>query len=208
VRDAEVRAALHGLLATEHAHELAHTRIVNELDLCGMVRVDVAVLNGQFAGYELKSAQDTLKRLPTQVRVYSQVLDLATLVVAESHLSHAKLLIPAWWGIVVARAGASVSLERDRAATWNEGVDPSALVRLLWRDELVQELALIGIDRGMRASTRAALATRLVAALPVERLREIVRDRVKQRAGWRVAQSRRSDGATFRGVATPSVFRR
>src|SRR5665647_2133318 len=85
MRDGDVRTALHEQLRGEHAHELDRTRILDELGLAGEVRVDVAVLNGSFSGYEIKSAKDTLRRLPKQVQVYSQILDFAVLVVADTH---------------------------------------------------------------------------------------------------------------------------
>jgi hypothetical protein len=40
----------------------------------GEVRVDVAVINGELHGYEIKSERDTLERLPRQVKAYSAVL--------------------------------------------------------------------------------------------------------------------------------------
>jgi hypothetical protein len=51
----------------------------------GQVFVDVAVINGEIHGYELKSERDTLERLPRQVEVYSAVLGRATLVVGASY---------------------------------------------------------------------------------------------------------------------------
>jgi hypothetical protein len=47
--------------------------------------------------YEIKSERDDLTRLPGQVAVYGQVLDRATLVVAERHCAAALTLIPDWW---------------------------------------------------------------------------------------------------------------
>src|SRR5262249_9341390 len=68
MRDGEIRAALHARLIVEHQGE-PDTRFLDELSLCGLVRVDVAVINGTLAGYELKSDLDTLRRLPAHVTV-------------------------------------------------------------------------------------------------------------------------------------------
>ncbi len=51
----------------------ADTLVVDELDLCGLTRVDVAVVNGHLSGFEIKGSTDSLRRLPGQVTVYSQV---------------------------------------------------------------------------------------------------------------------------------------
>jgi len=207
VRDADVRNALHALLRVEHEHEWTTTRIFNELSLCGEVRVDVAVLNGRLAGYELKSARDTLKRLPTQVSVYSRVLDEATLVVAERHFPRALAMVPEWWGVVVAWTdGDGLRLEHMRAALHNPTVDTDSVVRLLWRDEVLDELVRRGLGRGARSKTRSVLARSLVAALSGDEVRAIVRDRMKQRGTWRAAPSPRRDDGTFPVSATRSDF--
>ena len=87
--DAEIRGALQERLTRTHKRELVSTRFVEELGVAGEARIDMAVLNGAFAGYEIKSERDTLRRLPGQVTAYSKVLDYCTLVVATRHASHA-----------------------------------------------------------------------------------------------------------------------
>lgn len=68
LRDAELRRALLGDLAPQLD---ADTLVVDELDLCGLTRVDVAVVNGHLSGFEIKGSTDSLRRLPGQVAVYS-----------------------------------------------------------------------------------------------------------------------------------------
>jgi hypothetical protein len=186
MRDSDIRTALRDRLAADHRDE-PDTRFVDELGLCGTVRIDVAVVNGTFSGYELKSDRDTLRRLPHQVEVYSRVLDRATLVVGERH-AHADTLalLPSWWGVIVARQGTDdVTLEDARPAAWNENVDPEALSQLLWREEALEELACRGLDIGVRTRPRRAIAERLAGQVPVEELRTAVRHRLKSREGWR-----------------------
>jgi len=50
------------------------------------IRADLAVLNGCFYGVEIKSAADTLKRLPSQMAGYAQYFDRTLLVVAPKHI--------------------------------------------------------------------------------------------------------------------------
>src|SRR4051812_8285009 len=99
MRDRDVREQLSHDLRQWHPDK--STLFVDELDLGGLVRVDVAAVNGALWGYEIKSERDTLRRLPTQVEVYSRVLDFAALVVAERHRDHAVDLLPDWWHVVV-----------------------------------------------------------------------------------------------------------
>lgn len=209
MRDGDIRAALHALLRSEHAHELAATRILNELSLCGSVRVDVAVMNGEFAGYELKSERDTLRRFPRQVEVYSEVLDRATLVVADRHLERGLAALPEWWGVVVASStGGNTGLERLRASEPNGHVRPERLVQLLWRDETLEELEIRGLAEGMRSAPRRTLSERLVQIVDLDELRGVVRERLKHREGWRAEPpSPQGDGACL-PVATLSGCRR
>lgn len=203
MRDADVRAALHVLLRHEHAHELHATRFLNELDLCGLVRVDVAVINGEFAGYELKSERDTLARLPLQVSVYSRVLDRATLVVATTHFDRARTVVPDWWGIIVARAERGVTeLQWFRRPQRNPDIRAEALVQLLWRDEVLAELAARGLDRGIRRANRCVLWAHLTTNVPISQLQVLVRERLKHRAGWRADSLPPRGDAGSHSVAT------
>ena len=79
MRDLDVRTAVRAQLVAAHADD-DNTRIVEEMGIwSGSVRVDVAVINGELAGWELKSARDNLRRLPQQAELYSQVFDRMTI---------------------------------------------------------------------------------------------------------------------------------
>ncbi|MFK4788233.1 sce7726 family protein [Microbacterium sp. ZW T5_56] len=173
-------------LADLHAHEAADTRIVDELGIAGTVRVDTAVFNGSFSGYEIKSAADTLRRLPKQVELYSAVLDYAYLVVASNHVKQAREFLPTWWGIIEAvPAGDKVDLRHRRKARWNTQVDAFTLCTLLWRDEVLEELEARGWAAGVRSKSKVILWERLAAQLDLDELRTVVRERVKVRESWR-----------------------
>ncbi|MEW1820891.1 sce7726 family protein [Arthrobacter sp. NPDC080031] len=191
MRDIDVRRALHRDLLGQHKHDLANTRFVDELDLCGEVRVDVAVINGSLSGYELKSAKDTLRRLPKQVELYSKMLDYAVLVVAENHHGEAIKIIPEWWGVTMALAVEErISLEEVRPAEFNPQVDASYLARLLWRDEILAELTRLGLDKGVRSKPRRVLWERFSDSIPLDDVRSIVRRRLKDRTTWRADPTR------------------
>lgn len=184
MRDRDVREPLLRLLRRHHSEP--DTLFVDELDLGGLVRVDVAAVNGALWGYEIKSAHDTLRRLPLQVEVYSRVLDHAALVVAACHYDHAVDLLPDWWQVYVATESVEgVELVLHRAGGINSGVDPWQLAQLLWRDEALAELTERGLDRGARSKPRRALWQRLAENVELSELQEAVRTRLKTRVGWR-----------------------
>ncbi len=90
MRDRDVRMALHHKVLMDH-HEDSNTLVLDELGLRhGICRVDIAVVNSYLHGYEIKSDADTLERLPSQISVYSAVLDRVTLVVGKTHISQSR----------------------------------------------------------------------------------------------------------------------
>src|SRR4051812_15627734 len=90
MRDSDVRKALKERLHTQHVDD-PHTVILEEMGVwSGSVRIDVAVINGELNGYELKSDRDTLERLPLQADIYSRVFDRLELVVGQRHATKAE----------------------------------------------------------------------------------------------------------------------
>lgn len=166
--------------------------MIDELGLLhGGARVDVAVVNGEIHGFELKSAADTLERLPKQIVAYGAVLDRVTIVLAENHYAHAMTLVPSWWGVKLAALEADAIVLRDHRPTqMNETIDPRSLAMLLWRDEALAELDARGLSHGLRSRPRRALYDRLVGALTLDELRRAVRTRLKERSGWRAGAPR------------------
>jgi hypothetical protein len=76
IRDQDVRVGLRARLSALFSHDPG-TLIIEELGVMnGESRIDFAVVNGEFHGYEIKSEMDTLDRLPTQSRLYSMVFEV------------------------------------------------------------------------------------------------------------------------------------
>lgn len=186
MRDFDVRQALTAKLAANHGNDPS-TLVRQELGLDhGQVFVDVAVLNGELHGYELKSNRDTLERLPRQVEVYSAVLNRATLVVGSIHFDAALPLVPKWWGVetATARPDGVVQLRTIRKARSNPQQQPLAVAKLLWRDEVLTLLDTLGAAKGLRSKPRKVLYERLVEVLPLNKLNAEVRRVLKSREGW------------------------
>jgi hypothetical protein len=185
VHDQDLRQALHEQLGPADAGQF----IIDELGLCGEVRVDVATVTDTLNGYELKSDTDTLQRLPKQVEWYSKCLDHCTLVVADRHLDAAARLLPDWWGIVVVREDDdAVRLDQLRPTERNTAVDPFFLAQLLWKPEVTRALEERDAIRGYRSKSRMHMWRRLTEVADVDEIRGIVRTAMTSRKVWRKPQ--------------------
>lgn len=196
MRDIDIRRALLSEMARRHLGD-TDTLIVEELGLCqGSARVDLAVVNGSFHGYEIKSDRDTLLRLPSQTEAYNRALEFVTIVVSPVHLEKARELVPAWWGLVkVVQDESGVGLKQIRMARPNPEVVPYAVAQFLWRDEALQVLSNYGLEKGIRSKTREHLWKRLATEFTIEQLGREVRETLKRRGPtWRLPAPTASDG--------------
>lgn len=188
MRDIDIRLALRKEIQSLHCME-PDTLVVEELGLCqGVARVDVAVVNGTVHGYEIKSEQDTLARLPGQLNVYSRALEFVTIITAQIHTEKIEKLVPWWWGIWSAVPTENgIWLQKTRKSRRNPRVDSFAVAQLLWRDEALDALAGRGLAKGLRSKPREELWRKLADDIPQRELAELVRTRLKNRgADWRV----------------------
>jgi hypothetical protein len=185
MRDLEIRHALDATLRVEHATD-PNTLIRHELGVCaGNRRVDVAVINGELAGWEIKSDVDTLARLNGQADTYARVLDRATLVTTEKYLARAAVLLPEWWGLVVAMpATPGPMLSVVRTGGINRSIDPFSVAQLLWRSEAIDELRERHLSRGLAKKARYYVWERLVDSLSLDDLKSVVRTRLRARVEW------------------------
>lgn len=182
MHDTDLRASLRRRV--RRYHRGAGTRILEELGILeGRVRVDLVVVNGTLRGYEIKSAADSLRRLPSQVAAYGQVLDYAGLVVAERHLDASLRILPRWWEVVVARQrDHRLRLEVARAGQRNPDVDKRALVELLWHADAIALLRKHAAADRLARAPRARAWDRIVEVCTVDEIRGEVRAQLKRRA--------------------------
>ena len=160
------------------------------LDELGLVhargRVDVAVISRHVHGYEIKSANDTLRRLPSQLEVYRQALQTLTLVVDTVHHPTIAASVPDWCGILLVTFGprGGPHFRRIRQTSLNPDLDPFMLAHLLWRCEAQAALAERGTAaRDLRAS-RKDLYRLLIEQLSVSELTALIRRSMIQRPNW------------------------
>lgn len=185
--DKLIRSVLRLHLNQKHQNH-THTRIIEEFDLKhGEARIDMAVINGSMHGYELKSDNDTLLRLPAQIKVYNSVLDKVTLVVGKRHLYEALYLVPEWWGITIAKINdqSKLNLFELREPKNNPQADKFAVVKLLWRMEALNLLHDVGLAKEYKNKTRIEIYKQLVLSFDENTLKDRVRYCLINRKGWR-----------------------
>lgn len=182
MRDRDVRIALRKSVLAAHLND-PDTQVVEEMGVwSGTVRIDVAVLNGELCGYEIKSDRDTLDRLPYQVEIYSKVFDRLTLVVGSKHAEKAAQIVPKWWGITIAREkGGMVTLHKRRSAKKNRSLDMQVLCEQLLKVEALQLLSRYDTAKGWATKGRRAVFHRVLEVVPHQRLVDEVREILKRR---------------------------
>jgi hypothetical protein len=203
MRDRDIRTVLIATLAARHAGD-TDTLIRHEVGLCaGNRRVDVAVINGEIAGWEIKSDEDTLLRLSGQASVYAKVLDRATLVTTAKYIAKADALLPDWWALVVAeQRDANIQLTNVRDGQLNASTDAFSIAQLLWREEALDELRQRQLSRGLAKKARYYVWERLAASLGGDELRQVVRRRLRARVDWPGGRTPWPDDDSSRTLAT------
>ena len=187
MNDEQIRQQFHrkGL---RRQHDDSDTVVVDELGLKhGRCRADIAVINGHLIGYEIKSDDDSLRRLPEQINVYSAVFDRASVIVGVKHAREVTSLIPGWWGLILATRGprGGMAFTVDRMARLNRTVDPFSVAQLLWRNEVAGVLEALGAEKKTLQAPRKVLYQCLVSEIDIAELRRQVRICLKARTGWR-----------------------
>jgi len=185
--DIIIRSALKKDLKNYHAQD-EKVRIIEELGIQhGTARIDIAVINGIMHGYEIKSDQDTLQRLPEQMGVFNSVFDKMTLVVGKNHLFQAINMVPEWWGIIVAKINknGSVVFNVIRGEEFNSNQDSVSIARLLWREEALKILEKNNEANGFYSKSRDLIYEKLAGVLDQKILSEEVRETILLRTDWR-----------------------
>lgn len=177
------------LSETELRHFLddQNSRVVHELSLpVAKARIDIAVINGSLHGYEIKSASDTLKRLPSQIEAYSKVFDYLSIVTESKYYESILKLTPNWIGVLVCvEKKGFKTIKQVRKPKLNKNKESFFLSKLLWREELIDVLNEYQIS--FRKKDRNwILCETLAENLDVNAISFIVRDKLKQRVNWKL----------------------
>lgn len=185
LKDIDIRKSLLKKISEQNAGH--NYRIVEEMAICdGNARADIAVANGKLCGYEIKSDADTLDRLQSQQNYYNKTFDKITIVVGEKFSSAIEHHIPEHWGIFVAQENSKgkVIIKQKRRAKKNLGVEASALLELLWREE-VESLLKSHSIRGISGKNRRILRQLALEQIPFSLIADYTREIIKSRLDWR-----------------------
>ena len=178
----DIRTALCAMLQKRHASE-PRTVLIEELGICqGRARIDIAVVNTLLHGYEIKSDRDSLRRLPSQVKMYSKVVDKATIVVGYRHLAESLESVPDWWGVLKVEWGSDgVQFKTIRRECVNPQIEARSLVELLWRDDAISFLEQRGTARGLRSKPRRMVWDKICERFEVDEISAAVRSQLRVR---------------------------
>lgn len=141
----------------------ADTLIVPEFFM-GSVIADVGVFTPTTSvGIEIKSAADSLRRLPRQIQGYDAIFPENILVVADEHARAAINMLPETWGVVVVNADVTAfNVVRRPQSTPTSTL---SVASTLWDSELKTILREHSALRGWASATRAKKAERMVDVL-------------------------------------------
>ena len=183
MNDSKIRAAIYQKLFRHYAKN-ANILILEEVGLRhGAARVDLLIVKDHLHGYELKSDKDSLSRLWNQIPIYSSVLDRVTLVVGYRLADKAMRMVPEWWGVKLARLGkrGGIHFHDARSPKNNPGLERTAVVKLLWRNQALEVLSELGVQTGFRSKTRKEIYSRLAESADLDLIRMKVRHYLRQR---------------------------
>lgn len=143
-RDADIRKPLLSWIVSQHINDGA-TEVLEEFDvLRPSGRIDIAVINGEICGFEIKSDCDTLSRLKFQIPAFSKCFDKISIVTTRKHLRKARNTIPKCWGLLLFESDGSFRIARH--AKQNTETDLRSILFSLTKEELIQ------VSRGAGAS--------------------------------------------------------
>ena len=160
------------------------SRVVEELKLpIAKARIDIAVVNGSLLGFEIKSASDTLVRLPHQIEAYTKVFDYLYVVTEGKYYQKVLDIIPEWVGLLLCEENGS-KIKRIRKATKNKYRESFHLAKLLWREELLLILNQHQIKHNKK-DRNWLLCESLSAGMNIDALSNAVRQTLKSRVNWK-----------------------
>lgn len=170
----------------KHYIEDLESKIVEELSLpVAKARIDIAVINGSLHGYEIKSASDTLNRLPGQVEAYTKVFDYLSIVTEGKYADKILEFIPEWVGVMLCSdTDGTKSIIELRKPSKNQNREGIYIAKLLWRDELIECLNLNSI-KFRKKDRNWLLCEALANNLDVDFLSSLVREKLKNRIDWK-----------------------
>ena len=195
--DKHIREALKATLRKQDST----AAIIDVLPLMrGKGRADLAFVNGELCGFEIKSEADSLVRLGMQTENYEGVFEFNTIVAAPKHLELASSRLPSTWGIIEAfpDLGGRTKLAPRRPSQRNHNLTNRGLARLLWKNECLYILRRMEIET--RPHTPVIELWNLIESLGTPLLCFEVREALKRRQARVAAQQTPCDDSHTTGA--------
>jgi hypothetical protein len=162
------------------------SKVVEEMKIpAAGARIDMAVINGHLHGYEIKSACDTLQRLPNQIIAYSYIFDYLTVITEKKYHERILNILPDWVGLALCSDRSNeIEVEVIKEKSINTNKNGFYIAKLLWNEELIQVLSELNIPF-KKKYRNWILCEILSQSIDLETLSNIVRNRLKQRSDWK-----------------------
>lgn len=163
-----------------------NSKVVEELKLpAASARIDFAVVNGHLHGYEIKSAQDTLQRLPSQIIAYSKVFDYLTVVTEEKYYERILKILPEWVSLsICSNKDGENQFNQKKDGFINQEKSGFHVAKLLWKDEVIDILSTLNIPF-KKKQTLWNLCDTLSKSIEISKLSDLVREKLKKREQWK-----------------------
>lgn len=184
MRDPCIRQILRETELTKFLHD-GNSKVVEEFTLpVAKARVDIAVINGALHAYEIKSAADTLARLPSQIESYLKVFDYISVVTEKKHFERILTILPESVGLIVCDENSDAKSYHIRKPQLNKAKESFYIAKLLWRDELTECLNKFQIPYKTK-DRNWLLCENLSNKLDIDSISDIVREKIKLRSNWK-----------------------
>jgi hypothetical protein len=185
MRDFDIRKILRDTTLKKFIED-SNSKVVDELNIpITKSRIDIAVVNGHLHGFEIKSARDTLNRLPHQIDGYTKVFDYITVITENKHHEKILKLLPEWVGLQVCiEDSTGHKINTIRKPLYNRNKEGFFLAKLLWRKEVENILQDQEIPY-QKKSTLWKLCELLGNSVSLTKLSKIVRETLKNRKDWK-----------------------
>lgn len=147
----------------------------------GRAVADVVALFKNPHCYEIKSELDSLRRLDSQAKIFSEIFPKVTLVTAPVHFKKALEIIPSWWGVIVVNKleSGKIIFNHHRKSKLNQHINKTKLLSILWNSKLHEELVKKEISPPRRA-IKVELAEMLSMNLTTKEVYEILNCHIKE----------------------------
>jgi len=186
LNDAHIRKALVKRLCNTASSK--KIKIFEEVGLFhGYSRIDVLKIDSKLHGFEIKSDNDSLRRLDEQIRIYNQVFDTVTIVVGYRHVYGVLREIPEHWGVILAeKAGPkNIQLIDLKTPGFNSKKRVDALIKLLWRSEAAALLAKISPKPQKMKATKLEIYKKIISIKSSKWISDRIVKILKTRESWR-----------------------